>query len=207
MLITTKLTEPVGHTERGLVAALRKSDASAFDRIFKIYGRRLYYFALGYLKSKPEAEEVVQEVFYKIWKNRESLNPELSFKAYIFKIAYNHIQELFLKLAQERKYLSELVNTSIDFTAEMDEQINYQSLLELVDRLILQLPARQREILIMRKKDGRSVKEIAAALNISPKTVENHITEAIRKIKGELAGEQLGGLLFFFLFIKKLTGI
>jgi RNA polymerase sigma-70 factor (ECF subfamily) len=190
------------YTERKLIEGISKGDAAAFDKIFGIYGRRLYYFALGYLKSKDEAEEVVQEVFYKIWKNRESLNPDFSFKAYIFKIAYNHIQELFLKLARERNYLNEVVSSSLDFTTEMDERMNYQSLLEMVDRLIAQLPGRQREILIMRKKEGKPVKDIAAELGIFPKTVENHITEAMKKIREGLAGEDLAGLLFFCLFVK-----
>lgn len=196
------MAKSIIHIEKNLIIALSKGNAGAFDKIFGIYGKRLYYFALGYLKSKDEAEELVQEVFYKIWKNRESLNPELSFKSYIFKVAYNHIQELFLKLAHERKYQNELIQTSVSFTTEMDDRINYQSLLDLVDQVISKLPARQREILIMRKKDERSVKEIAAVLNISPKTVENHITEAVKKVKSELASEQIGGLLFFFLFIK-----
>ncbi|MGV8095757.1 MAG: RNA polymerase sigma factor [Mangrovibacterium sp.] len=190
------------HTEKSLIAALRKSDAGAFDKIFSIYDRRLYYFALGYLKSKDEAEEVVQEVFYKIWKNRESLNPDLSFKAYIFKIAYNHIQELFLKLAQGRNYLNEIINSSVDFTTDMDDRINYQSLLDLVDRLIERLPDRQREIFIMRKKENKPLKDIAAELGISPKTVENHMTEAMKKLKEGMAGEHLAGLLFFCLFIR-----
>lgn len=196
------MTEPKIEKERSLVTALRRGDAGAFDKIFRIYGKRLYGFALGYLKSKAEAEEVVQEVFYKIWKNHESLNPDLSFKAYIFKIAYNHIQELFLKLAQKKNYLNEIVSSSVPFTTEMDERMNYQSLLELVDRLIDQLPNRQREILIMRKKDGKPLKEIADELGISPKTVENHITEAMKRIRDGLTGEHLAGLLFFYLFVK-----
>ena len=191
------------NTERNWVLALKKGDAQAFDVIFRMYGKRLYYFALGYLKSKPEAEEVVQEVFLKIWKNRDGLNPELSFKAYLFKIAFNHIQELFLKLANERKYLNQLVESSVSFTNEMDERINYQSLLELVDGLVRQLPARQSQVFILRKKEGKSLNEIAEELNISPKTVENHITEAMKKIKEGLSEEHIAGLLFFFLFVKR----
>jgi RNA polymerase sigma-70 factor (ECF subfamily) len=200
------LTEPIIDKERDLVAALRRGDTRAFDKLFKSYGKRLYGFALGYLKSKDEAEGVVQEVFYKIWKKHELLNPDFSFKAYIFKIAYNHIQELFLKLAQKRNYRDEIVNISVPFTTEMDERINYQSLLELVDRLIDQLPGRQREILIMRKKDGKAIKDIAVELGISPKTVENHITEAMKKVRDGLAGEHLSGLLFFCLFVNSDLG-
>ncbi|WP_423130535.1 RNA polymerase sigma factor [Gaoshiqia sp. Z1-71] len=197
------MTGPKENTESNWVLALKKGDAQAFDAIFRMYGKRLYYFAWGYLKSKPEAEEVVQEVFLKIWKNREGLNPDLSFKAYLFKIAFNHIQELFLKLANERKYLNQLVESSVSFTNEMDERINYRSLLELVDGLIRQLPARQSRVFILRKKEGKSLNEIAEELNISPKTVENHITEAMKKIKEGLSDEHMAGLLFFFLFVKK----
>jgi len=196
------LTGPAENIEKKYLVALKDGDAKAFDQIFEMYGRRLYYFALGYLKSKTEAEEVVQEVFYKIWKNRTRINPDLSFKAYVFKIAYNHIQELFLKLSHERSYLNDVVDSAVSFSTEMEERINYQSLLELVDRLIDQLPPRQREVFIMRKKEGKSLKEIASVLKISPKTVENHLTEAMRKIKEGLTKEHLAGLLFFFLFVK-----
>jgi RNA polymerase sigma-70 factor (ECF subfamily) len=196
------LTESDRNKERSLVSELMKGNTVAFDQIFRIYGKRLYYFSLGYLKSKSEAEEVVQEVFYKIWKNRGALNPELSFKAYIFKIAYNHIQELFLKIIRERDYLNEIITSSVDNMTDMDDRMNYQSLLDLVEKLIDRLPERQKEILILRRKDGKPVKDIAAELNISPKTVENHITEAMKKLKDGLAGEHLAGILFFFLFLK-----
>jgi len=189
------------HNERELIAALSRGEAGAFDRVFDLYGRRLYAFSMDYLKSREEAQEVVQEVFYKIWKNRASLNPALSFKAYVFKIAFNHIRELFVKLARERNYLNEIVRDSVVFTTDMDEQTNYQSLLEMVDRLIGELPARQKEILIMRKKEGRPVKEIATELGLSAKTVENHITEAMNRIRKSLEGEQLAGILFFSLFV------
>ncbi len=201
-LIASRLTGIKEDIEKKWLHALKSGDAEAFERVFGIYAKRLYYFALGYLKSKTEAEEVVQEVFYRIWKNREQINPDLSFKAYLFKIAYNYIQELFLKLSYEKKYLKEVVADSVSFSSETENQISYQSILEMVDNVVKQLPERQREIFIMRKKEGRSLKEIAAILDISPKTVENHITEAMKKIKNKLSGENLAGLLFFSLFIK-----
>lgn len=184
------------------VAELKSGNALAFDELFRLYGKRLYYFSLGYLKSKTDAEEVVQEVFMKIWQNRASLDPELSFGAYLFKIAYRQISERFRKTTLEHKYLHEIASEVISFTEEMDERANYQSLLELVEKLIQQLPGRQREVIILRKMEGLSVAEIAAKLEISPKTVENHITEALKNIQAGMDQDSIAGLLFFMLFLK-----
>ena len=191
------------NTEKALLKELKNGNAKAFDRIFDLYGKRLYFFSLGYLKSKDEAEEVVQEVFYKIWKNRESINPDLSFRAYIFKIAFNHIHELFQKLNLERGYKNEIINSSVVCNDELEDRANYQSLLELVEQLIEKLPSRQKEILIRKRKHGQSVKEIAADLSISPKTVENHLTEALKKLRTGLTNENIAGLLYFYLFLKQ----
>ncbi len=196
------MKETIAYSENQLIIAVRAGDAQAFDQLFRRYGNRLYFFSLGYLKSKTEAEEVVQEVFLKIWNNRKSLNPDLSFKAYIFKIAFRHIQELFQKISREQAYRHEILDSSVDFNNELDDRMNYQSLLNLVDRVIDELPPRQREILVRRRKLGFSVKEIAEELGIAPKTVENHLTEALRTIKTRLSQESPGGLLFFYLFVK-----
>ncbi len=191
------------NTENQLIEELKCGSAKAFDQVFDFYGRKLFYFSLGYLKSEAEAEEVVQEVFYKIWKNRQTLKPELSFKAYLFKIAFNHIQELFQKLNLQQAYKHELIAGSTGFNNDLDNRTNYQSLLELVNQLINQLPPRQKEILIRKRQQGQSVKEIADALNITTKTVENHLTEALKNLKSSLSEECISGLLFFYLFLKK----
>jgi RNA polymerase sigma-70 factor (family 1) len=184
------------------VSSLKKGDANAFDELFQLYGKRLYHFSLGYLKSKPEAEEVVQEVFMKIWHNRTSLNPELSFNAYLFKIAYRQIAEKFRKISLEKKYLHDIASETLVFSEEMDERTNYQSLLGLVEKLIDRLPPRQKEILVLRRIEGLSVNDIAQRLEIAPKTVEHHITEAIKNVKSGLDPENIAGLLFFVLFLK-----
>lgn len=187
---------------RDWVVALKGDDAEAFNKLFGQYAKRLYYFSLGYLKSKHESEEIVQEVFYKIWENRKSLNPELSFKAYVFKIAYRRINEVFRKLAQEQNYRHEVILNSLDQDNNLDERSDYHSLLELVETIVTNLPPRQKDIFIKRKQQGIPVNEIAKALGIAPKTVENHLTEALKTIKSGLTKENAAGLLFFSLFVK-----
>lgn len=192
------LKKQVDISEKIYLSALKNDDVKAFDKLFSEYGKRLYHFAYGYLKSKEEAEGVVQEVFLKIWKNRKQINPDLSFKAYLFKIAYHYILELFEQNTRQQAYRHTIIEEAIEFTDETNEVLNYHFLLEKVETLIQKLPSRQKEILLKRKKDGIPVKEIATQLGISPKTVENHLTEAIKNLKNGLGNEDISVLLFFF---------
>ena len=184
------------------ITELRKGNVKAFDHLFGLYSKRLYYFSLGYLKSKEEAEEVVQDVFFKIWQARESLKPELSFKAYIFKIAYHRIIEIFQKATLNQAYRHELVAVAWDYDNDLDLRTDYNSLLELVDAIVMDLPPRQKEIFIRRRKEGLSVSETAELLKIAPKTVENHLNEALKTIKKGLMKDKIAGMLFFAMFLK-----
>ncbi len=188
------------YNENQLVEQLKKGDSDAFNKLFAIYGPRLFAFTNGYLKSKQEAEEIVQEVFTKLWYKRKDLKTGLSFKSYLFKIAYHLILEAFNRINKREAYKHKMLQQSLPVSNNIDERLDYQMLLKRVDALIEQLPVRQREILILKKKEGFAVKEIAKKLNISPKTVENHITEAMKKIRKKIKPGDLALLLFFLLF-------
>lgn len=196
-----KLKEEHRNEDIILVRALKNGDTGAFDQLFALYGKRLFHFALGYLKSREDAEGVVQEVFLKIWRNHKQLNPDLSFKAYVFKIAYHHILELFEKNTQRQAYQHKIIEEAIVFTDETNERLNYRLLLEKVEALIQKLPPRQKEILLKRRKEGIPVKQIAEELGISVKTVENHLTEALKNLRKGLCEEEISGLLFFMLIL------
>lgn len=189
--------------EKDWVVGLIKGNQDAFQNIFEEYSKRIFIFAKGYLKSNEEAEEVVQEVFVKIWKVRTSINTELSFKSYLFKITYNYIRELFLKKNRESAYKHEILDFAVDFDNRTEESLDYNSLLELVEKLIDNLPPRQKEIILLRKKQGLPVKEIASILDISHRTVEKHLSEALKNLKQGLSEKQIAGLLFFALFFTK----
>ncbi|OFX30926.1 MAG: hypothetical protein A2W90_07290 [Bacteroidetes bacterium GWF2_42_66] len=191
------------NNEKEWVVNLKKGNKDAFRNIFEEYARRIFVFAKGYLKSNEEAEEVVQEVFIKVWNARTSINTELSFKSYLFKITFNYIRELFLKKAKENNYKHEILGSSVDFDNRTEEQIDYHSLLELVDKMIDKLPPRQKEIIVLHKKQGILVKDISIMLEISPRTVEKHLSEALKHLKQALSEEHIAGLLFFSLFLNQ----
>lgn len=182
-----------------LVKNVSKGNMIAFGSLYKIYSLRLYRFALGYLKSKEEAEELVQEVFTKIWEKRKELKTDCSFKAFLFTIAFNIIRKHFRTRTRLTDYLQHNNNARTDnYTVEITA---YNSLKQYIDQLVDQLPPRRREIFAKSRFDGLSITEIAAELNISHKTVENQLTEALRFLRTHLNKENIPLMLFFVLFI------
>jgi RNA polymerase sigma-70 factor (ECF subfamily) len=88
-----------------------------------------------------------------------------------------------------------------DFQLETSQKINFSSLKSRLDNLVSMLPVRRREIFIKSRMEGLSVKEIAGDMQISKKTVENQLTEALKFIRSHLMDERIAGLLFLYLFI------
>lgn len=184
-----------------LVKSLQKGDIKAFDRLFENYARRLLYFARGYLKSKEDAEDLVQEVFIKIWEKRKEIKEYYSFQSFIFTITYNAIKKYFRTKNTEQKYLKifqEDFNESVDSTKL---EIEYNEISQQVISAIEKLPPRRKEIFKLSREQGLPHKEIARIMEISPKTVENQIREAIKQIKKHLVTFNLVIQLFICLFL------
>ena len=184
-----------------LVDKFRKGDLEVFDQIFRKYGDRLYGFALSYLKSKEEAEGLVQDVFMKIWQNRQNLKKESSLKSYLFTIAYHDICKIFKKRQIHEKYLEDR-GTRENTTINLEEQLADKSTLEQVYQLIDKLPVKQQIIFIKSRKEGKSTKEIADEMNLAPGTVDNQISAALKFLRKNLSGNNLALLLIFAVSIQ-----
>lgn len=187
------------YTEHQLVSLLRGGSQLAFERLFESYSQKLYRFSLSYLKSETEAEEIVQDVFLKLWENRKQLKSDTSFQSYVFTIAFNAIRKHFNKKAREKQYAIQILESLASEHASVESYPDYELLVAKLGQLIGQMPERRREIFIKRKKEGISVSDIALTMNISPKTVENQITEAMNFLKKEFEKDRLSGQLFLFL--------
>jgi RNA polymerase sigma-70 factor (family 1) len=187
------------HSEFQLVKSLKSSSVPAFNTLFHHYSNRLYQFSYKYLKSEEEAEELVQEVFTRVWEKRSELKAELSFNSYLFTIAFNVIRKYFRRKAHLADYLNGKVKD--DLNLETVHKVNYNSLKKHLDNLVALLPQRRKEIFTKSRYEGFSVKEIADDMKISKKTVENQLTEALKFIRTHLSGEHFAGILFFFLFL------
>lgn len=189
------------NNEYELVLRLRNGNIAAFDTLFETYSQKLFGFALKYFKNETDAEELVQDVFVKIWENRQDLKYELSFKSYLFTIALNQIRKHFNKKAVSLRYIE-----SIQQELEPDynpafQTDDYEGVIRQLNDLIGQMPPRRQEIFRKSKLEGKSSKEIAAELNLSPGTVDNQVSEALRFLRSRLTPENLALMLFAVLFL------
>jgi len=195
------LAEQPIYTDKELIRKLKNGDIDAFNGIFYAFSSKLYHFAYGYLKSKEDAEEMVQEIFSKIWDKRTDIKEEYEFRSYLFSIAFNYIKKHFRSKALINKY-AEFATTNNPESEQIQEDVNYASLKLRVDQLVDQMPEKRKAVFFKSRVEGKNSKEIAAEMNISPSTVENHLNQALRFLRLHLKDENLAGLLFFWLFIQ-----
>jgi RNA polymerase sigma-70 factor (ECF subfamily) len=187
--------------EHLMIQLLQKGNVVAFDSLFDVYSPKLFGFAVKYFKNETDAEELVQEVFVKVWERRHTINSELSFKAYLFKIALNYIRKYFNKRAISLRYLESLQNNPEMTAIEPFMEDNFESVLQKITLIIEQMPPRRREIFVKSKLEGKSSKEIAAELKITTGTVDNHVSEGLRFIRTHISSENLPFLLFAVLYL------
>lgn len=188
------------HTEQQLVSLLQGGSPFAFERLFENYSQKLYRFSFSYLKSETEAEEIVQDVFMILWENRHHLRSDTSFQSYLFTIAFNAIRKHFNKKSRDEKYAASILDYLASENTSIETNPDYESLVTKLEQLIGQMPDRRKKIFIKRKQEGISVSEIAKSMNISTKTVENQITDAMNFLKKEFKKDSTLGMVFLYIF-------
>ncbi len=186
--------------EKEIIRGLKKGDKSCIDILYKTYHQRIYAFALSYLKVSEDALDVAHEVFICLWEKREKLDAEKNIESFVFAVTRNTVLSIFRKRASEQKYLSYLTSLTIEDTVT-EKMVNYNLLNEKVETLVAQLPPRRREVYTLSRKRGLSNKEISTRMNITEKTVEDHITKALASLRNGLKGVGVAGMMFYYLFL------
>jgi len=186
-------------TEAEWIRALNAGNIQAFNQLFDHYGKRLYHFSFGYLKSVQDAEEIVQEVFLKIWNNRKELSVEKSFESYLFTIAKNGILNTIRKSKYEQTYYN-YAKFNPGENVLLDQELNFRELEKAYNEAIDQLSPRRKEIFLLSREQSLSNAEIADKMNISVKTVENQMTSSLSEIRKHLRTLGFSGIIFFELF-------
>ena len=190
--------EKLLHTEKELVKKLREGDPFAFEVLFYKYRNKVKGFAVKLVPAQVDPEEIVQEVFVKLWLKREAINPEKDFQPYLFSIA-KHLVLDHLKSAVNRKlyFVGEYFQQDL-LIDEGVESSSAEAAEEKLQKLIAEIPERRREIFRLSRFEGLSYKQIAERLNISENTVDSQIRNALAFLRKEFRKIIALAFLYFF---------
>jgi RNA polymerase sigma-70 factor (ECF subfamily) len=173
------------NSESELTIKIREGDADAFKNLFETYCQALIYFAWRYVKNTQVAENIVQDVFLRIWLNRTKLNPALKIKSYLYKAVKNQAFQHLRKAKYENQ--KENIQALDSSTKSPEDILNEKEIAVSVQRAISELPPQSRLIFTMSKYNNLKYSEIAEIQNISIKTVETHMGRALKFLRKRLA--------------------
>lgn len=166
-----------------LVCELKAHNEIAFRKLFDMYHNDIYTYSLSILKSKELAEENVQEVFLKIWMNRENLDEGKSFKAFLFTIARNQAFNILSKAANDTALLEEIFYKSQKSYDQADYSIREELCKKLEKQALKKLSPKRKVIFKMSRKQGKTYEEISEELGISVNTVKNQMAKALESLR------------------------
>ena len=169
-----------------ILSALAKDQESSLEELYTYFYPRLYEFSRSFLKQEQDIDDILQEVFIRIWLNRKKINDPATFNSYIFTITRNLLLNKLRSRLNNQKLKEEIRKLSIAKEFENLDLVQYQELKKSVEELIDELPGRQQEIFVLSRTEGMSHKEIATKLDITTKTVEYHISMAIKYLREKL---------------------
>lgn len=186
------------HTEKELVEKLRQGDSFAFEVLFYKYRNKVKGFAVKLVPAQVDPEEIVQEVFVKLWLRKETLNAEKNFQSFLFSIAKNLVLDHLKSAVNRRMYfVSEHFQQDLLADEDVDSQLTEDKEAKLL-QLINEIPERRREIFRLSRFEGMSYKQIALHLNISENTVDSQIRNALAFLRKEFRKFVVLAFLFIF---------
>ncbi|PXY43101.1 RNA polymerase sigma factor [Flavobacterium hydrophilum] len=186
-----------------LIESLRNGDERAYTFLIDTYHHKLCIYANSLAKNIYSAEDIVQNVFIKVWEQRTRLKSDHSIKSFLYKLVYNEFIDLYRKnqslFSLEKTYYDALNSVVLE-----DDSESFQRVLKVVNKEIESLPPKCREVFILSKKEGLTNIEIAEHLDVSIKTVEAQITKAFSILRSSLEEKVKTVLLLLFGKKKKL---
>ena len=163
---------------------IKEGDIRTFEDLFRKHYTSLCMYSFSITGRKDISEEVVQDVFYNIWKERENIQTPSSLKNYLFGAVKNHSLRYHNNLALQKRH-SEYVQSNTNHDADMSPQelLEYKELENVVNNIIKKMPERRMKIFMMHRIDKKKYTEIANAYSVSVKTVEAELSKAYKTLR------------------------
>lgn len=171
--------------EKEILILLKQGEVEAFEKIYHLYSPRIYGKLLKLLKSVPQTEEILQDVFLKIWEHRASIDPEKSFRAFLFKIAENKVYDFFRKAARHKEFEKEIITLATANYRVIEDLKADDEKTTLLENAINVLPPQRQQVFRLCKLEGKSYKEVSDLLGISVSTISDHIVKATKSIRSQ----------------------
>ena len=172
--------------EKELIALLKINDQKAFGKFFELYHKSLCLLALKIVRDNDQAKDIVQEVFIKLWKNRQRLEIRGSLFAYLKRATVNTALNYIESPGVLRSQPLEKTDLTFHSRNATDQPLAYDELKQKADDAIQKLPVRTRTIFILIRSEEMSYKEVADSVGISMKTVEKEMMKALRLLREAL---------------------
>lgn len=182
---------------------MQRGDSDAFLQLYNHYHSALYHYVLRFVKSPAITEDVLQDVFLKIWEIRDRIDPSLSFKAYLYKICRNSVFKLLKKIAVDEALRLQVMQQFTQSVADADLKILWQQYEEILQAAINDLSPQRQKVFRLCREEGRSYEQVANELGISRNTVKEHMVLAMKQIRGHF--EQYGDDPAAFVLLLMLT--
>lgn len=179
-----------------LIESLRNGDEKAYTYLIDTYHHKLCVYANSLVKNIYSAEDIVQNVFIKVWEQRTRLKKDHAIKSFLYKLTYNEFIDLYRK-NQSLFSLEKSYHDALNSVIQEDDSESFQQIIKVVNKEIQNLPPKCKEVFILSKKEGLTNIEIAEHLDVSIKTVEAQITKAFSILRSSLE-EKVKSVLFLF---------
>ncbi len=170
-----------------ILAKIKEGDIKAFEELFRRYYSPLCWYAASMTREMDVAEEIVEELFYNLWKRREEIKILKSIKSYLYGAVRREVFQYCEHQKVRNMYREKVLATQCKETCcEPEESIEYKELERLINDTLRKLPERRRTIFKMHRVDGKKYSEIASLLSLSVKTVEAEMTKTLRILRIEI---------------------
>lgn len=166
-----------------LLDLIKADHEQAFKEIYNRYWKQLYSYAYKRVKSREVAEEIVQDFLTNFWANRHKLNITTSFEGYIYTSVKHLVLNYFAKEARKTEVFENIYTNASYHDNSTEEVISLHELHTVIAKEVSYLPLKCRSVFELSRMQNKTNKEIAQVLGISEKTVEGHLSKAIKKLK------------------------
>jgi RNA polymerase sigma-70 factor (ECF subfamily) len=172
--------------EKQVIERIRKGDVQAFEWLFRQYYEKLCQWAYQYLHDFDSSEEVVQDLYYHLWRKRATMEFQVSVKSYLYKAVSNNCKMLIRNKGRRSAIEAEMASRNPGSADEPEELLEVKEIREVVNKTLEELPEKPAQIFRMSRYEGLKYREIAEKLSISIKTVEANMGKALKVFRKNL---------------------